>query len=591
MCGMSGVVGVPSIKEHHVAKMIETIRYRGVDEAGAKDLGGAVMGHARLAVVDPENGMQPMSNTDDTVWVSFNGEIYNYVELREELKQKGYKFKSRCDTEVLVHLWREEGEKMLSRLIGMYAFFIWDTKNNKGMLARDPQGIKPCFIAPYKGGWAFASEMKAILSLPDFPVEINDNGLKQVFAFNYCPPPQTCFKGITHFEPGHYMIFETGKQPVKKQFWQWPFAQSRQDVSYDDFGALIDDAVRMQMRFDVAGGMYLSGGVDSSVVAHHLIKQWNTPQLEAVGLDFSQPEYSEFENSKTAAKLLNINLKKSLISPDMIPQIAADVSWHAEQPHGDFSFFLFYILAKGAHEAGKIVMFTGDGPDETMSGFLHNQKFFHDQSRMNFSLSNYFDVICYMNEQQRAHLLNPDFEKSTDNPVDVFQSLIDPWRDLEPVEQIMAYECTSLMPANNLVKGDRMGARWSTEGRAPFMDHRLTELFVRLPVNQKFHNGIGKYYLKKYAAEFFPHDFIFRNKTMPTMPIGEWIKGPLYNWARETLAANTNERFNTKNMLALLEEHKAGAANHTRQLRTLLMTQIWLQTYFESAKLTQSNVA
>jgi len=193
MCGIAGVINV-GIAPAHVAAMIDKIRYRGVDESGVHVLPRAVIGHARLAVVDPENGKQPMCNTDETVWVTFNGEIYNYVELREELKAKGYKFKSRCDTEVLVHLWREEGEKMLDRLIGMFAFFLWDTKNDRGMLVRDRQGIKPCFVAEYQGGVAFASEMKAIMTLPGMKREVNAAGLKDVFAFNYCPPPQTCLR-------------------------------------------------------------------------------------------------------------------------------------------------------------------------------------------------------------------------------------------------------------------------------------------------------------------------------------------------------------------------------------------------------------
>ena len=577
MCGIAGVINGGGVKPEHVKGMIDTIQYRGRDEHGIEQLGRAIVGHARLAVVDPENGMQPMSNTDNTVWVTFNGEIYNYVELREELKAKGYKFKSRCDTEVLVHLWREEGEKMLDRLIGMFAFFIWDTKFDRGMLARDRQGIKPCFIAEYQGGMAFASEMKAILSLPNMPREINASGLKDVFAFNYCPPPQTCFKGIYHLEPGCYMLFEGDKKPVKKRYWQWPFAAEKQTPSFEEFEALIDDAVRMQMRFDVDGGMYLSGGVDSSIVSYHLKKQWKFPRLEAFGLNFPNQDYSEYKYSEQVAKLMDIDLHEARIMPDMIPGIADKVVHHAEQPHGDFSFFLFYLLAQRANQDKKIVMFTGDGPDETMAGFRHNEQYFNAQSRMNFSLSSYFDVICYMDETMRNRVLNPDFVRSTPDPVDRFGEILDPYRELEPVEQIIAYECTSLMPGNNLVKGDRMGAGWSTEGRAPLMDHRISELFVRLPVNQKFKGGIGKYYLKNYTATKFPRELIFKEKAMPTLPIGEWMKTTLYEWARETLSRSDSNYINTQAVLQLLDEHKSGAKNHTRPLRTLLMTQLWIE--------------
>jgi asparagine synthase (glutamine-hydrolysing) len=577
MCGIAGVINA-SVQPAHVAAMIEKIHYRGRDESGVEVFGNrATVGHARLAVVDPENGKQPMSNTDGTVWVTFNGEIYNYVELREELKAKGYKFKSRCDTEVLVHLWREEGEKMLDRLIGMFAFFIWDTKYDRGMLARDRQGIKPCFIADYQGGLAFASEMKALLTLPGMKREVNPAALKDVFSFNYCPPPQTCFKGINHLEPGCYLLFEGDKKPVKKRYWQWPFAAEKVTPSFEEFEALIDDAVRLQMRFDVAGGMYLSGGVDSSLVAWHLKKQWKHPRLEAFGLNFPDKDYSEYRYSEEVARLLDIDLHEARILPEMIPGIADKVVHHAEQPHGDFSFFLFYMLAQSAHKQGKIVMFTGDGPDEALAGFRHNEQYFHDQSRMNFSLASYFNVICYMDADMRKRLLNPEFERSTPDPVSRFEAILEPWRELEPVDQIVAYECTSLMPGNNLVKGDRMGAGWSTEGRAPLLDHRISEMFVRLPVGEKFRDGFGKYYLKNYAASKFSRELIFKKKSMPTLPIGEWMKTTLYDWARDTIARCDESFINTKAALELLDEHKSGAKNHTRSLRTLLMTQLWFE--------------
>ncbi len=198
MCGIAGVVGAAGTTEKDVWDMINCIKYRGVDEQGVEMLGQAVLGHARLAVVDPENGMQPMSKADGSVWVVFNGEIFNFIELREQLKAKGYRFKSRCDTEVMVHLWCEKGEKMLEDLVGMFAFFVWDQRTGTGMLARDRQGIKPCFYASHRGGVAFASEMKAILALPGFERKVNDAALGHVFSFNYCPPPQTCFEGIRH---------------------------------------------------------------------------------------------------------------------------------------------------------------------------------------------------------------------------------------------------------------------------------------------------------------------------------------------------------------------------------------------------------
>jgi asparagine synthase (glutamine-hydrolysing) len=264
----------------------------------------------------------------------------------------------------------------------------------------------------------------------------------------------------------------------------------------------------------------------------------------------------------------------------MIPEIAEKVSYHAEQPHGDFSFFLTYILARQANNDGKIVMFTGDGPDEVMCGFTHNEAHFADGSGRGFSPRDYYGTICYMGREVRERVLSPDFNHGTRDPEDRFTEILAPWAALQPAEQIQAYECKYLMLGNNLVKGDRMGACWSTEGRAPFMDHRVSEMLMRLPREQKIQNGIGKFFLKNYAATKFPRDLIFKKKTMPTTPIGEWIKGSLYEWARSVLAANTDSRFNTAGMLAILDEHRSGKTNFTRELRTLIMTQYWLRGFF-----------
>lgn len=580
MCGIAGVVGSASTTQQDVWAMIDCIKYRGVDEQGVEKLGAAVLGHARLAVVDPENGKQPMSNTDGKVWVVFNGEIFNFIELREQLKAKGYKFKSRCDTEVLVHLWCEKRERMLEDLVGMFAFFIWDMRTHTGMLARDRQGIKPCFYAPYDGGLAFASEMKAILALPKFERKVNESALGQVFSFNYCPPPQTCFEGIRHLPPGTYMSYAEGRFSEPRRYWQWPLESERAAATHDDLEHALDTAITLQMRFDVDGGLFLSGGVDSSVVAKRLAPQWNRPVLDAIGLRIEDKGFSEYAYAQRVAQDLKLNLSPLDITPSDIPEVARAVVRHAEQPHGDFSFFLFYLLARRAHQKGKIVMFTGDGPDEVMLGFRHNEQYFSEMTRSNFSMRGYFDLISYTTEKDRLRMMSPGFLPHTQGGADLFMELVQPWSDLEPMEQVAAYELNYLMPGNNSVKGDRMGACWSIEGRAPFLDHRVSELLARLPLTSKFFRGTGKYLLKELAAKYFDRDFVFRPKTMPTLPIGEWIKAPLYQWARDVLATPDGGRFDRSELLVMLDEHRAGLHNHTRQLRTVLMTKLWLQEFF-----------
>ena len=580
MCGIAGVVGVATTTVDDVRGMIRAIQYRGKDEEGVQQLGKATIGHVRLAVVDRENGMQPMCNEDSSVWVTFNGEIFNFVELREQLKAKGHTFKSRCDTEVLLHLWEEKGVAMLDDLIGMFAFFIWDKRKGTGMLARDRQGIKPCFYAKYKGGVAFSSEIKALLTLPNFERRVNEQALGNVFSFNYCPPPDTCFEGVYHLPPGSYMTYENDAWSPIVQYWTWPFMTERETPSYEKFNALMDSAINLQMRFDVEGGLFMSGGLDSSVVAAKLGEHWNRPEIDSISLKIEEKGFSEYQYAEYAARRYPLNLIPLEIQSADIAAISEDVVRHAEQPHGDFSFYLVYLLARAAHQQGKIVMFNGDGPDEVMLGFRHNETFFSSITRTNFSMRSYFDTICYMTTDERKRIMTSAFLPHTDHAFERFKQLIEPWSDLEPMEQVAAYEVSSLMPGNNLVKADRMGACWSIEGRSPFLDHRVSELFAKLPVPEKYNQGVGKYYLKNVACNFYDKNFVFRPKTMPTLPIGEWIKGPLFSWARDILSLPDGGRFNQNEILLMLEENRSGLHNHTRQLRTLLMTKLWLKEFF-----------
>lgn len=576
MCGIAGTFNLPEFGEQNVAAMIDSIRYRGPDEAGTVKMGPATLGHARLAVVDPENGTQPMSNEDGTVWVVFNGEIYNFVELREELMAGGHQFKSRCDTEVLVHLWEEEGPAMLGRLIGMFAFFIWDSRVGKGMLARDRQGIKPCYIMERGGGFAFASEIKSLLSLPGVEARIDDVGLNMVHSFNYCLPPRTCYEGIRHMDPGTYWLLDADGGRTVHRYWNWSVGQDPIPFDAEAFAETLDDAIRLQMRFDVLGCLFLSGGVDSSIIAAHLKKHWNETELRAFGLDCTLPGYGEFDFSQQAAEALGISVKPMKYNENIVTEEIEAFLHHADQPHGDFSFMLIRRLCQAAHQAGVIVAFNGDGPDEILSGFNHNQAFLSAHPGSNFDVDAYFKNICYFAPEQRKAVLTPEFAEQLPNPVDHFREILEPYQDFAPIDQIAAYETGVLAPGNNLIKTDRMGAALSIEGRSPFLDHRVSELLARVPAQERLAHGATKYVLKAYGTRHFEQDFMFRKKSMPTLPIGEWIKGPLQSWARETLSTLDPARYHVNAALDLLEQHVSGSANHTRELRTLLTTAKWM---------------
>lgn len=580
MCGISGVIHSKRYSESDVEGMIECIKYRGPDEQAVARVGPCILGHARLAVVDPAGGQQPMSNDDDTVWVAFNGGIYNFVEIRKDLEAKGYHFKSRSDTEVLVHLWREKGEAMLADLIGVFAFFIWDTRENKGILARDHQGVKPCYIMGLPdGGLAFASEIKSFFALPGVTPEIDEVGLNLMHNFNFCPPPRTCYKGVSHLEPGSYLLLDGAGNRVKKKYWSWPIGEVGPEVHEDDFAALMDDAVKMQMRIDVKGCLFLSGGVDSSLIAAHLRPQWNETKMLAFGLDCKIDGFGEFHLSEYVAKQLDIDLRPVAYDHQIVPDEIANVLHNIDQPHGDFSFFLFQRLSRAAHEAGAIVAFNGDGADEAFSGFSYNEAFLAARSGSPLSMRDYYQQICFMPDSSRHRVLEPEFSNLVPDSYEAYENILSPWSDFSPLDQVSAHETMLLLPGNNLIKTDRMGAGQSIEGRSPFMDHRVSEMMLRMPLSQKTSDGVGKYFLKQYGLRFFEKSHMFRPKSKPTMPIGEWIKDPLRDWAYSVLSELDSGRYNVAGALQMFEDHVAEKANHTRELRTLLMASSWLKNF------------
>ncbi|MGI9405385.1 MAG: asparagine synthetase B family protein, partial [Hyphomicrobiaceae bacterium] len=382
--------------------------------------------------------------------------------------------------------------------------------------------------------------------------------------------------GIHHVEPGTYWLLDgSGKREVKR-YWSWSMEQEKRHVSEEEFAALLDDAIRLQMRFDVRGCLFLSGGVDSSVIGAHLKKQWNEPEMLCFGLDCTVEGYGEFEYAKQAAEAIGVDVIPVTYDEGIVPENIQEFLYHADQPHGDFSFMLIRKLCQAAHDAGVIVAFNGDGPDEILSGFTHNQDFLTKNCGTALPIQDYFNRITYLPQDKRISLLDADFAKSLPNPVDAFRTLMGPYSHMDPIDQIASYEAGILGPGNNLIKTDRMGASLSIEGRSPFLDHRMSDLMSQMPAEQRFNGDVSKYFLKKFGLRHFEKDFMFRKKSMPTLPIGEWIKGPLKDWAHDTITDLDPARYQVANARTLLENHISGAANNTRELRTLLTASVWM---------------
>ena len=569
MCGFIGVFD-PATKtqEKDLVRALDALRHRGIDDAGTLRVDPMWLGHVRRAIIDRDGGSQPMSSRDGQIHVVFNGEIYNHHEIRSELIGRGYVFETRSDTEVLIHLWREKREKLLDELLGMFSFVIWDSNLKTGIVARDRQGIKPCFIAKLPdGGIAVASEIKALRCLASVDVEVDYESLGLIHAYNYLPPPRTCYKGITHLPPGSYLKIDGNFVSDPQVYWKFPIGSGRLKPDFAHFDKVFEAAVSSQLEFDVSACLFLSGGVDSSILAEKLSKFRAVETAYALKCEFA--EYDEFPLAQSVAINKGFKIKPVVYSHSVVTNDWARCLAYADQPHGDMSFILMSKLFEQANDDGFTVAFNGDGADEVLAS---------QQNPWVQDLDQHFFAINYFEAGFARKVLMSDVLSGWESANSIWGEVIDEVISQDPVDKVLNFEVTKLMPGNNLVKSDRMGSAFSMEGRSPFLDHRVSEYLCRLESGAKQRNGVGKWFLKEYGCRFFSRDHMFRKKTMPTLPIGQWLKGPLFEWGFDTLGKLDPEFYDIDAARSLLSQHSDGVADHTRHLRTLLSVAIWMQS-------------
>jgi asparagine synthase (glutamine-hydrolysing) len=566
MCGFIGVFDPASeFKERDMTRALEALRHRGIDDTGALRIGNTWFGHVRRAIIDREGGSQPMSSKDGRIHVVFNGEIYNHREIRNRLSDKGYVFQTRSDTEVLIHLWREKKEKLLNELLGMFSFIVWDSDLKEGIVARDRQGIKPCFVAKLpKGGVAFASEIKALRCFANVGSEVDYESLGLIHAYNYLPPPRTCYKGISHLPPGSYIKIEENFVSDPSVYWKAPVAFDLFKPDFSVFDELLDEAVSSQLEFEVDACLFLSGGVDSSILAEKLSKFRAVDTAYALKCEVA--EYDEFSLAHAVARDKGFKLKPVVYSSNVVKDDWAKCLAYADQPHGDMSFILMKKLFEAASNDGFTVVFNGDGADEALGS---------QQNPQVLNLDEHFATINYFDADVARKVLRSDVLWGWELASSIWSEALSELPSHDPVDKVTNFEVTKLMPGNNLVKSDRMGAAFSMEGRSPFLDHRVTEYLCGLQSSVKQRGGVGKWFLKEYGSRFYSRDHMFRKKSMPTLPIGNWLQGPLYSWASDSFSKLDDRYYNIGGCLDLLREHVDGKRNHTRALRTLLAVSVW----------------
>jgi asparagine synthase (glutamine-hydrolysing) len=564
MCGITGIINLSQpepIGEETLRGMLGMLRHRGPDEFGLYLSEWAGLGSARLSILDLSGGQQPISNEDGRLWIVYNGEVFNFIELRPKLEALGHRFTTQTDTEVILHLYEEYGPDCLSLLNGQFAMAIWDERDRSLFLARDRMGIRPLYYTLYDGKFFFGSEIKAMLAHPALKAEIDPAALAQVFTFWSAQPPATIFRGILTLPPAHYLRLKDGQVAIKP-YWALDLSQEMDPDQplkpvLEEFKRLLIDATLIRLRADVPVGAYLSGGLDSSLTTA-IIKKYTHNHLETFSIAFSDPQFDESSFQWRMATRLGTSHHAIQVTHEEIGQIFPQVIWHTETPILRTAPAPMYLLSGLVRQHDMKVVITGEGADELLGGYdiykeMLVRRFWArdpESERRPMLLTRLYPDIAALNTASRAYL-KAFFKKGlseTDSPI---YSHVIRWnngqrllRFLQPqpltslVEQARAVPLpagfdgwsplakaqylemvTFLSPYLLSSQGDRMGMGHSVEGRFPFLDYRVVEFCNRLPAQWKIYGLTEKWLLRQFGRELLPEEIWRRIKRPYRAPI------------------------------------------------------------------------
>jgi asparagine synthase (glutamine-hydrolysing) len=613
MCGIAGLLGYGTNRPNYdsLLRMIVVQKHRGPDGHGVFLDGPVGLGHARLSIIDPEGGHQPMHLPETGLAITFNGEIFNYIELREELLAKGHKFVTRSDTEVILHLYQEYGPTCVDQMNGQWAFAIWDSRRQSLFLSRDRAGIRPLYYTIQSGFFGFASEAKALLSLPFISRKIDSHALAETFVFWHPLPPRSIFEGISVLPPGHNLAVGLDRpKPEIRPYWQIRFEKKNGDPDdehyFMELKSLIADATRLMLRADVPVGAYLSGGLDSSVTTA-LIRKEEHAALKTFSVTFADPRFDESEYQREVAAYLGTDHAAVNCSGGDIARVFPNVVWHAEQPIVRTAPAPLFLLSRLVRDSGLKVVLTGEGADEVLGGYdiFKETKIRRFCSR--YPESNWRPLLLkrlypYMENIQKQSIsylkaffqisqqaiLNPLFshiprwELGANNLLFLSEEVmaeLEGWDPLAKMKSLLPeefeswdwfsraqyLEFTFLMPGYILsAQGDRMALAHGVESRFPFLDHRVIEFGARLPLRLRMNGLVEKYALKRAARGLIPESVIKRTKQPYRAPDAASFTGPSVIEPEYLADVLSEERlkaqrlFNPKAVVLLLQKARQG---------------------------------
>jgi asparagine synthase (glutamine-hydrolysing) len=588
MCGIFGYWdrGKRALADEALAAMARSLVHRGPDDEGIHHdpQRGVAVGNRRLSIIDLAGGHQPFVSDDGRITVVQNGEIFNYVELADELRAQGVRLDTRSDTEVLLRLYEREGLAFVQRLNGMFAIAIDDAREDALYLVRDRIGVKPLYVAQQGERHLFGSELKALLqALPTAPA-IDLEAIHHYLSFNYIPAPWTVWQGIRHVMPGCWMKFT--RRGVEQGRW-WNLANQREveqdfDAWAQEFLSILDDATRIRLRADVPWGAFLSGGVDSSTIVALMARHVRQP-VRTFCIGFADPRFDESAYAAQAAQRFGCEHTSETAELNMLDRWP-QVLYHLDQPHGDASFMPTLRVSELAAKHVKVVL-TGDGGDELFAGYDKYAEFFarpdaFTQDDDSFRGS-YFDAISLFTPSAKQALYRPAIAARL-RGIDSFEVAAKPWFEeaahFDRINQALYLDMQLLLSGNNLVKPDRMGMAVSIEARTPFLDWRMMEFAFRAPGRTKLSaQGDKKHWYKRAVTPLIGEDLAYRRKQMFTVPVGEWFRNESHAWLRQLLAGSglLQELFAPAEVTRMLDQHRDGSANFTRELRALAAMALW----------------
>ena len=626
MCGIAGFADITppaaaSLSADHlrVKGMCDVMRHRGPDDEGIHVEPGVGLGMRRLSIIDLSTGHQPIHNEDRTVWVVFNGEIYNYRELRDALEAAGHRFYTSSDTETIVHGYEEWGEAVFSRLRGMFGIAIWDSRTRTLLVGRDRPGIKPLYYSETNGRLFFGSEAKCVLANPEVDRELDAAALDHFLGYLYTPRDRAIFRGMRKLPAGHFLKVHNGRVEVQR-YWQLPTVQSfrgSEAEALDQLEQTLTDAVQSHMMSDVPLGAFLSGGIDSSVVVALMAKASGRP-VQTFSIGFEEARFNELPHAKRVAGYLGTEHHEFVVRPDALG-ILDKLIWHFDEPFADSSAIPTWYVSEIARQHVTVVL-SGDGGDELFGGYdrylphprvasfdrfaagagravaaatwralphgMRGKNFLRHVARD--AQGRYLDSISFYHADEREALLAPGIRERLGawHSEGYFRAPFARLGGLPFASQMMAFDFETYLPEDCLTKVDRMSMAHSIESRVPLLDHLVVEFAASLPVSMKIQGDRRKHLLKQLAYRLVPREILDRPKQGFGVPIGHWFRGSLRDVFGDILRSPTTRQrgyFNAAFVDRMLDEHLTGKRDHSLRLWQLLVFELWNRQYVDQA--------